>query len=111
MKINPVSHVAGFAHHQVTADAGAEVKAFDAYAEWCKDQAQDDDHQQETLDTTNAAIENFAAKAESAVREEEAKDFSKSGGISHEHDVDRQLSSQRSRSGKYSVTREGCGRH
>ena len=54
--------VAGFAH-QVTADAGAEVKAFNAYAEWCKDQAQDDDHQQETLDasfaSTNAAIENL----------------------------------------------------
>ena len=62
--------VAGFAH-QVTADAGAEVKAFNAYAEWCKDQALDDGHQQETLDasfaSTNAAIENFAAKAESAM--------------------------------------------
>ena len=33
--------VAGFAH-QVTADAGAEVKAFNAYAEWCKEKAQDD---------------------------------------------------------------------
>ena len=73
--------VAGFAH-QATADAGAEVKAFNAYAEWCKAQAQDDGHRQETLDdsiaSTNAAIENFAAKAESAVSEEEAKDFSKS---------------------------------
>ena len=28
--------VAGFAH-QVTADAGAEVKAFNAYANWCSD--------------------------------------------------------------------------
>ena len=50
------------------ADACAEVKAFNAYAEWCKDQAQDDGHQQETLDdsiaSTNAAIQNFAAKAE-----------------------------------------------
>ena len=59
----------------MTADAGAEVKA-------CKDQAQDDGHQQEILDAsiafTNAAIENFAAKAESAVSEEEEKDFSKS---------------------------------
>ena len=62
--------LAGFAH-QVTADA--EVEAFNAYAKWCKNQAQDDGHQQETLDAsiafTNAAIENFAAKAESAVRE------------------------------------------
>ena len=73
--------VAGFAH-QVTADAGADVKAFTAYAEWFKDQALDDGHQQETLDasfaSTNAAIEKFAAKAESASREEEAKDLSKS---------------------------------
>ena len=30
--------VAGFAHH-VTADAGAEFEAFNAYAEWCKGQA------------------------------------------------------------------------
>ena len=73
--------VAGFAH-PVTADGDAEVEAFNAYAEWCKDQAQDDGHQQETLDasiaSTNAAIENFAAMAEGAVREKEAKDFSKS---------------------------------
>ena len=73
--------IAGFAH-QVTADAGAEVEAFNAYAEGCEDQAQDDGQQQETLDakiaSTNAAIENFAAKVESAVREKEAKDFSKS---------------------------------
>ena len=52
---------------------GAEVKAFNAYAECCKDQAQDDGHQQETLDasiaSTIVAIENFAAKAESAVSE------------------------------------------
>ena len=62
--------VAGFAQ-QVTADAGAEVKAFNAYAEWWKDQALDDGHQQETLDASfgsaNAAIENFAAEAESAM--------------------------------------------
>ena len=55
--------VSGFAHH-VTADAGAEVKAFNAYAVWCKDQTHDDGRQQETLDaniaSTNAAIENFA---------------------------------------------------
>ena len=55
VKINPVSQVIGllqgFAHH-VTTDAGAEVKAFNAYAEWCKDQAQDDGHQQETLDAS-----------------------------------------------------------
>ena len=63
--------VARFAH-QVTSDADAEVEAFNAYAEWCKDQAQDDGHHQETLDasiaSTNAAIENFTAKAESVVR-------------------------------------------
>ena len=64
--------VAGFAH-QVTADSDAEDEAFNAYAEWCKDQAQDDGHQQETLNvniaSTNAAIENFTAKAKSAVSE------------------------------------------
>ena len=64
--------VAGFAY-QVSAGTGAEVEAVNAYAKWCKDQAQVDDHQQETIDasiaSTNAAIENFAAKAESAVRE------------------------------------------
>ena len=61
--------VAGFAH-QVTADAGAEVKAFNADAKWCSDQAQVDGHQQETLSasiaSTNAAIEKFAPKAENA---------------------------------------------
>ena len=51
--------------HQVIADAGAEVKAFNAYAKWCSDQAQVDGRQQETLDaniaSTNAAIENASA--------------------------------------------------
>ena len=64
--------VEGFAH-QVTAGTGTEVEALHAYAKWCKDQAQVIGHQQETLDAsiapTNAAIEKFAAKAESAVRE------------------------------------------
>ena len=73
--------VAGFAY-QVTVGTGAEVEAFNAYAKWCKDQAQVDGHQQENLDasiaSTNAAIKNFSAKAESALSEEEAKDFSKS---------------------------------
>ena len=75
MKTNPVSgdrFVAGFAH-QVTADADDEVEAFNTRAECCKDQAQDDGHQQETLGasiaSTNAAIEKFTAKAESALRE------------------------------------------
>ena len=58
--------VAGFAH-QVTADAGAEVKAFNAYAKWCSDQAQVDGHQQETINasiaSTNAAIEKFAGNS------------------------------------------------
>ena len=44
----------------MTADAGAEVKAFNAYAVWCKDQTHDDSRQQETLDaniaSTNAAL-------------------------------------------------------
>ena len=73
MKINPVSgdrFVAGFAH-QVTADAGAEVKGFNAYVKWCSDQAQVDGHQQETINgsiaSTNAAIKKFAAKAENAI--------------------------------------------
>ena len=60
--------VARFAH-QVT--AGAEVKAFNAYAKWCSDQAQVDGHKQETIDAsiapTNAAIEKLAAKAENAI--------------------------------------------
>ena len=51
--------VAGFAH-QVTADAGAEVKAFNACGEWCKGQAHDDGHQQEILAPTPAA---YAAPA------------------------------------------------
>ena len=59
--------VAGIAHH-VTADAGAEVKAFNAYAVWCKDQTHDDGRQQETLDaniaSTNAAIENSCRQQE-----------------------------------------------
>ena len=33
----------------MTADVGAEVEAFNAYAEWCKGQAYDDGHQQKTL--------------------------------------------------------------
>ena len=40
--------VTGFAH-QVTADAGAVVKAFNTYAKWCSDQAQVDGYQQEIL--------------------------------------------------------------
>ena len=55
----------------MTADAGAHVKAFTACAEWFKDQALDDGHQQETLDasfaSTNAVIEKFATKAENAI--------------------------------------------
>ena len=108
VKINPVSQVIDLLqdlHTKVTADAAAEVQAFNAYAEWCKEQAQDDGHQQETLTasiaSTKAAIENDAANVESAtadisslasqiassdseltaasaVREKEAKDFSKS---------------------------------
>ena len=52
--------------------ADAEVEAFNAFAKWGNDQAQDDGYQQETLDasmaSTNAAIETFTAKAESALR-------------------------------------------
>ena len=73
VKIYPVSQVIGMLQdlpHQVTADAGADVKTFAAYAEWFEDQALDDGHQQENLDanvaSTNAAIEKFAAKADSA---------------------------------------------
>ena len=60
--------VAGFAH-QVTADAGAEVKAFNAYAKWCSDQAQVDGRRQKTIDasiaSTNAAIEKFGGNSRS----------------------------------------------
>ena len=74
--------VAGFAHH-VTADAGAEVKAFNAYAVWCKDQTLDDRRQQETLDvniaSTNAAIENFAAFFGSDVDQKAHPDISAAG--------------------------------
>ena len=49
----------------MTAVAGAEFEAFNAYAVWCKDQTHDDGRQQETLDaniaSTNAAIENASA--------------------------------------------------
>ena len=40
--------VAGFAH-KVTTNADDDVEAFNAYAEWCKDQVHDDGHQQYTL--------------------------------------------------------------
>ena len=46
--------VEGFAH-QVTADAGAEVKAFNGHAEWCKEKVQDDGNQQETVDASIAS--------------------------------------------------------
>ena len=53
--------------HQASADAGAEVKAFNAYVKWCSDQAQVDGHQQETINTsiasTNATIEKFAGNS------------------------------------------------
>eukprot|EP00450_Noctiluca_scintillans_P037561 CAMPEP_0194549592 /NCGR_PEP_ID=MMETSP0253-20130528/95285_1 /TAXON_ID=2966 /ORGANISM="Noctiluca scintillans" /LENGTH=308 /DNA_ID=CAMNT_0039397023 /DNA_START=76 /DNA_END=1000 /DNA_ORIENTATION=- len=108
VKVNPLSQVIGLLqdlHNEVTGDAAAEVKAFNAYAEWCKEQAQDDGHQHETLSaniaSTKAAIQDDAAKAESAgadvsslaseiassdselaaakaVREKEAKDFGES---------------------------------
>ena len=74
VKINPVLQVIGFVAgfaHQVIADAGAEVKAFNAYAKWCSDLAQVDDHQEETINasiaSTIAAIEKIAAKAENAI--------------------------------------------
>ena len=44
----------------MTADADDEVEAFNAYAEWCKDQAHDDGHQQEILASTSAV---YAASA------------------------------------------------
>jgi len=108
VKVNPLSQVIGLLqdlHTKVTGDAAAELEAFNAYAEWCKEQAQDDGHQHETLSadiaSTQAAIQDDAAKAESAgadvsslaseiassdseltaakaVRAKEAKDFSKS---------------------------------
>ena len=91
--------------HESHRGAAAELEAFNAYAEWCKEQAQDDGHQHETLSadiaSTQAAIQDDAAKAESAgadvsslaseiassdseltaakaVRAKEAKDFSQS---------------------------------
>ena len=48
--------------HQVIADA--EVKAFNAYAKWCSDQAQVDGHQHRFHRCRHREI---AAKAESAV--------------------------------------------
>jgi len=108
VKVNPLSQVIGLLqdlHTKVTGDAAAELEAFNAYAEWCKEQAQDDGHQHETLSadiaSTQAAIQDDAAKAESAgadvsslaseiassdaeltaakaVRAKEAKDFSQS---------------------------------
>jgi len=108
VEVNPLSRVIGLLedlHSKVTGDAAAELEAFNAYAEWCKEQAQDDGHQHETLSaniaSTQAAIQDDAAKAESAgadvsslaseiassdaeltaakaVRAKEAKDFSQS---------------------------------
>ena len=73
--------VAGFAY-QVMVGTGAEVEAFNVCAKWCKDQVQVHGYQQEIVDASiasiNAAIENFAAKAESDLSEEEAKDLTKS---------------------------------
>ena len=67
----------------MTADAGAEVKAFNASAVWCKDQTLDDGRQQETLDaniaSTNAAIENFAAFFGSDVDQKARPDISAAG--------------------------------
>ena len=67
--VHPMRQVAET--QKLSAAVGAEVKAFNAYAKWCSDQARDDGHQQETLDAsiapTNAAIEKFAAKAENAI--------------------------------------------
>ena len=76
--------VAGFAH-QVIADAGAEVKAFNAYAKWCSDRAQVDDHQEETINasiaSTNAAIEKIAAKAENAIADIFSYKLDRIGGL------------------------------
>ena len=51
--------VAGFAH-QLTADANVEFEAFNAYAEWCSDQAQVDGHQQETIKASTSVVEYIA---------------------------------------------------
>ena len=53
-------------HTKATGDAAAELEAFNAYAEWCKEQAQDDGHQHETLSADIASTKaDDAAKAES----------------------------------------------
>ena len=54
-------------HTKVTADAAAEVDAFKACSSRCKEQAQDDGHQETlmaNIATTKVAIENDAAKVE-----------------------------------------------
>ena len=57
-------------HTKVSTDATAEVEAFKPYSEWCKENAQDDAHQQETLNaniaSTKAAIEKDAAQVKSS---------------------------------------------
>ena len=48
MKVNNLSHVIGLLqdlHNETTADDSAKLEAFKTYAQWCKEQAQDDGHQ------------------------------------------------------------------
>ena len=108
MQVNLVSQVIGLLqdlHTRVTADAAAEVEAFEAYTAWCAEKVKDDGHQQETIladiASTKAAIENDVAEVESlgadinslttgiassdaelvaatGLREKEAKDYRKS---------------------------------
>ena len=57
-------------HTKVSNDATVEVVAVKAYSEWCREEAQDDSHQQETRSADNgstmAAIENDAVQVESS---------------------------------------------
>ena len=72
VQVNPVSQVVSLLqdlHTRVTADAAAEVEAFEAYTAWCAEKAKDDGHHQETIladiTSTKAAIENDVAEVES----------------------------------------------
>ena len=52
VQVDPLSQVIGLLHvlhTNVMGDAAAEVEAFYKGAEWCKEQAQDDSRQHETL--------------------------------------------------------------
>ena len=69
VNLNPVSQVIGFSedlHPKVATDAAAELEALKTFPQWCKELAEDNGQQYETLSSniasTKAAIEDDTAK-------------------------------------------------